>query len=306
MPNLFVLGAPKCGTSSLYFYLRQHPDIFMPRRELHYFGEDLVLRNKGRLSLEEYLAFFDDAGSERYRGEVAIWYLFSATAAAEIVAASPDARCIVMVRNPVDMIHSLHSEFLYQGDEDIADFGAALDAEADRARGERIPARCNTPWALQYRAVARFSTQVERCYEMLGKERVHVVLTDDLATDTASARRDVLRFLELDEHIELKSPEVVNSNKEVRSPALRQFLRRPPAPLRKLGHMVVRNPMSRRALGQKLTTFNTTQTTRAPMDADLRRRLQAEFADDVERLGTLIGRDLSAWSQPVAAKQPAD
>ena len=100
MPNLFILGAPKSATSSLFLYLQQHPDIFMWHKETHYFGRDLAFKNKERMSLDGYLSLYDDAGSERYRGDGAIWYLFSKRAAEEIAAASPDARCIVLLHDP--------------------------------------------------------------------------------------------------------------------------------------------------------------------------------------------------------------
>ncbi len=297
MPNLFILGAPKCATSALWHYLRQHPDIYMWRKEMHYFGQDLVFKNKPRMTLDTYLGHYKDAGAERYRGDCAIWYLYSTTAAAEIAAASPEARCIVLLRDPVDMLYSLHSEFLYQGDEDIVDFAGALAAEEDRRLGKRIPPMCPTPWALQYRQVARFSEQLARYRAIFGKKRIHVVLYDDLAADTAGVYRDVLRFLEIDETFQPAFP-VVNANTVVRSGAFRQFLRHPPRPVRAVGRLAVRNQKTRWAMGRRLLELNTVQVSRPPLDPVLRRRLQVDFAVEIAQLEEQIGRDLSVWMAP--------
>ncbi len=296
MPNLFILGAPKCATSSLFTYLSQHPDIFMWRKEMHYFGRDLVFNNKERMTPEHYLSHYDEATTERYRGDGAIWYLFSKRAAEEIAAASPEARYIVLVRNPVDMLYSLHSEFIFQGGEDLTDFAEALDAEEDRRNGKRIPPSCPTPWALQYREVARFGEQLARYRAVLEAKRLHVILYDDLAADTPGVYRDVLRFLEIDDTFQPEFPRV-NPNTVVRSSRMRQFLRHPPKPLRAVGRVAVRNQATRWALGRRLMALNTVQVPRAPIDPAVRRRLQIDLAPDVAWLGEQIGRDLSSWTE---------
>jgi hypothetical protein len=294
-PNLYILGAPKCATSAVFIYLAQHPDIFMARKEMHYFGRDLVFANKQRMSLEDYLGHYDEASTERYRGDGAIWYLFSKEAAEEIAAASPDARYIVLVRNPVDMLHSLHSEFLFQGAEDLTDFGEALGAEEDRLHGKRIPPTCNIPWALQYRAVARVGEQLARYRAALETKRLHVILYDDLTADTPGVYRDVLRFLEIDDTFQPEFPRV-NPNTVVRSSKMRDFMRHPPKPLRAVGRLAVRNQTTRWALGNRLVALNTVHTTRSPVDAALRRQIQADLAGDIALLGDQIGRDLSSWT----------
>lgn len=295
MPNLFILGAPKCATSALFIYLAQHPDIFMGRKEMHYFGRDLVFANKERMTLEHYLSHYDEASTERYRGDGAIWYLFSKHAAEEIAAASPQARYLVLVRNPVDMLHSLHSEFPFQGAEDLTDFAEALGAEEDRRNGKRIPPSCNIPWALQYREVARVGEQLARYRAVLEAKRLHVVLYDDLAADTPGVYRDLLRFLEIDDTFQPEFPRV-NPNTVVRSSRMRDFMRHPPKPVRALGRLAVRNQTTRWALGNRLVALNTVRTPRAPVDPALRRQLQADLAPDIAWLGEQIGRDLSSWT----------
>ena len=227
-PNLFLVGAPKSGTTALATYLGEHPDVFMAPWELNFFGTDLSFRTStgapSRIRLEDYLSTFSSHGAQRYRGDHSVFYLYSGDSH-EIRAFAPDARIVIILRNPVDQMYSEHSELLYQGDEDIPDFATALEAEKkDRALGRRIPAGCRKPFALQYRAVARYHDQVERYLKTFGPARVCVVVHDDLARDTAGEHRRVLEFLQVDPQHE---PEfrVVNPNKAVRSATLRDVLR---------------------------------------------------------------------------------
>src|SRR5262245_21415535 len=95
-PDFFVVGAPKCGTTALDAYLKQHPDIFIPaRKELHYFGSDLAFLKAPRISLEEYLTQFGPAQDQRRVGETSVWYLYSQQAAAEISKFCREAQVII-------------------------------------------------------------------------------------------------------------------------------------------------------------------------------------------------------------------
>ena len=161
-PNLFIVGAPKCGTTSLDNYLRQHPDVFMsPKKEPHYFGSDLYAPRFIR-DWETYRVLFSGATDEAVVGEASVWYLYSQNAAREIHSVCPNAKIIIMLRNPVDQMHSLHSQRLYSGLETIRDFEDALAAEADRKRGQRIPPHAHPVEGLFYGDVASYAYQVER------------------------------------------------------------------------------------------------------------------------------------------------
>src|SRR5438034_3527344 len=114
IPGFFIVGAPKCGTTAMNDYLAGHPDIFMAKKEIHYFGSDLEIKQK-KLSGEEYLDFFKEGEHKYIVGESSVWYLYSKNAAAEIKAFSPGAKIIIMLRNPVDMLPSLHSQHIFDG-----------------------------------------------------------------------------------------------------------------------------------------------------------------------------------------------
>ena len=126
-PDFFIVGAPKCGTTAMYEWLQAHPDVFVPVKEIHYFGRDLAHR-RPEVSAARYAELYEGVG-ERIAGDVAVWYLLSESAAEEIHALNPDARIIIMLRRPAEMLHSLHSQLVYSGDEDIEDFEEALAAD---------------------------------------------------------------------------------------------------------------------------------------------------------------------------------
>ncbi len=297
-PNLFMVGAPKSGTTAFATYLNEHPDIFVADKELNYFSFDLdfctMKGEKWRITPEAYRAWFSGQRDIRYRGDHSVFYLYSKRAATEINDFAPESRIIIMLRNPVDQMHSQHSEMLYQGVEDIGDFGQALDAEADRMQGRRVPPRCQKVFGLFYRDLARYHDQVDRYFTVFGRDRVRVMLYDDMVEGAAGAYGATLRFLGVDDAF---APEfaVVNSNKVVRSTLAREFLRRAPTGARRLGRLLVRNEGDRAALRRRLHAMNTQQRPRPPVNAELRRQLVAEFEPEVRRLETLLDRDLARW-----------
>ena len=295
-PDFFIVGAFKAGTTSLYEYLRQHPGVFMPfHKEPMYFGADLDARYR-RMTEAEYLGLFADARADQRVGEASPWYLYSTSAAAEIQAFSPGAQAIVMLRNPVDVMYAQHSQLLFNQREDLADFADALAAEPDRRAGRRIPRGALRREALFYRHSVGFADQLQRYLNIFGPERVHVIVHEDLRDDPAAVVRDTFAFLGVDQDVAVNLA-VQNANRRPRSGLLQRLIFQPPGPLRAVVPALRRLPLVHR-LRDALVTANSRPEARAPMDPDLRRRLTAELAPEVHRLGRLIGRDLSTWSEP--------
>jgi len=294
-PDFFIVGAPKSGTTALYEYLRQHPDVFMSDpKEPNYFGADLERRRTPRIGLDEYLSYFAAAGDAKRIGEASVRYLHSRTAASEIAEFAPHARAIIMLRDPVEMMYAMHGELVYIGAEDITDFAAALRAEEDRRQGRRIPPGANKPAALQYRDSARFAEQVDRYFAALGRDRVLVLIYDDFRDDTPGTYRRVLEFLGVDPSF-VPNMAVVNPSKQPRSRLLTRLISSPPGWVRRIAAAVL-PPRQRKRLFRRALALNSRTAPRQPLDPQLRARLRAEFAPEVRRLGELIGRDLSAWS----------
>ncbi|HET6744688.1 MAG TPA: sulfotransferase [Candidatus Limnocylindria bacterium] len=293
-PDFFIVGAPKCGTTAMYSYLQAHPQVFMPfHKEPLYFGADLH-RRYGQLSEGQYLHLFADARPDQRAGEASAWYLYSTSAAAEIEAFAPNADIVVMLRNPVDVMYAQHSQLLFNRTEDIVDFGEALEAEADRRAGRRLPPGPLRPENLFYRDMVRFADQLERYVARFGQDRVHVIVHDDLLADTPGEYRRLLRFLKVDPDFR-PAFELKNTNKRPRFAGLQQLIYAPPGPLRKLGPQLRRSRLAH-ALRDAVVALNSRGEPRQEMDPALRARLTEDLRPDVERLGALIGRDLSSWS----------
>ena len=198
-----------------------------------------------------------------------------------------------MLRNPVEMLYSLHSQFLYNGNENISDFRSALDAENDRKRGLRIPESVIHVAGLFYRETVKYSEQVERYFRVFGRENVHVIIYDDFARDTAAVYRKTCDFLGVSNNF-TPDVRVINPNKKVRSKVLRRFLTKPPSWSRKVGSLFVPRHL-RDSLRKTLSQFNMQYIPRAPMEAELRRELAREFIPEIKKLSALLDKDLSRW-----------
>jgi hypothetical protein len=309
-PNFFIVGAPKCGTTSLWSYLKGHPEIYMsPLKEIYFFDTDLwekrperpwALLNEGRApSLEQYLGCFAAAGEQKRIGEATPSYLRSLHAPNGIKAFNPRAQIIIMVRNPVDMMYSLHSQarrhsFAWNRSAGSAgesvellpidDFEAAM--EADSKRPDRQ--------VRGYRNFANFPEQVQRYFDLFGRENVHTIIYDDLKKSSAVVGQETLRFLGVRPDLAAEFP-LANPNQQVRNVRLQTILVRQPRALRVMSRALIPRWL-RSQIQRGLSSSNVIVRPRPPMNAELRRRLQKEFEPMVEQLSTLLGRDLSGWS----------
>jgi Sulfotransferase family len=279
----------------MFDYLSVHPDVFTPqRKEPSYFAADLDTGTRGdsryfTRDRDDYLALFDEGGSAKRVGEGSVWYLYSEVAAAKIKEFAPQARIIVMLRNPVEMAYSLHAQRLVSGAEDIGSFEEALATEGERAEGRRIPRTAFVVKGLLYRQVVRYAAQVRRYFEVFGRDQVLVLFFEDFTADPAAAYRQVCEFLEIDpSHV--PSFERVNQNTVVRSSLVRDLVRFHP----RVPRWKVLEPLRRRLRAHKRALLKANQkvASRQTLPPALRKRLEAEFIPDVEELGRLVGRDL--------------
>jgi hypothetical protein len=298
-PGFFIVGAPKAGTSSMAHYLRQHPGLFLPdRKDVPFFGSDLDYR-RPRPSAPEYLAQFDAAGEGVLAGDACTSYLQSRLAAEEIHEFDPAARIVVMLREPVAAMRSMHGHLCYLRSEDIEDFGAALAAEAERAEGRRLPSGVRLVGDLQYRDVFTYAPKVARYLDLFGPDRVLVLLFDDLRADPLGAARRVYEFLGVDPAF-VPDLEVVNARKGTRLGWLHSLAMNPPERLLRLFNRLTPSALHGRLI-PFLTRLNTRAAAAPEFDPGLRRELEAEAEPDLEELSELIGRDLSAWRGMVPA-----
>ena len=288
-------------------FLGAHPEIFMARKEMHVFGSDLQFAPQFyRRNLAEYAKEFHGWKDQRFAGEASVWYLLSQTAADQIHWFNPEARILIMLREPVEMMYSLYHQFRYDGNEHLPTFEEALAAEDDRRAGRCIGRQAYLPQGLLYREAARYTEQVRRYFQIFGRERVHVILYDDFAADTAGAYRRTLKFFGVNSTDFQPEFKTINANKSVRSSALRAVLRDP---------RVLRAAVASRSfipnfvftamqqVEARLREFNSTPKKRDPLAPELRARLKREFAPEVERLSELLEINLSRWTEDPAPSQ---
>jgi hypothetical protein len=305
-PNFFLVGAPKCGTTSMSVYLSKHPQVcFASPKEPLYFGSDLDHAWRIR-SLDAYRGHFSAWAEQTAVGEGTVWYLYSRNAAQEIKAFSPEARIIVMLRNPVDMLHSLFLQFRVTCNESIPRFEDALAAQHRRVAGIDVPPEAHFPGGLQYYAIARYAEQLERYFRAFGRQAVLVILFEDFVANTADVFRRVLEHLNLETSF---VPEFTheNASREVLHPRLNRWIRKPPNVISGLSNRIPPGPPRdhlKRIYGnvRSLLLYRLSQhqkRTRPPLA--VRQRIIDALGNDIHRLETLLEVDLGHWLTASAA-----
>jgi hypothetical protein len=286
-PNFFIVGAPKCGTTSLAAWLADHREVFISSaKEPHFFNTDHRMAFN---SLASYERLFEQA-TERHVavGEASVWYLYSSDAVANILDYNPDARFIVMLRNPADMAPSLHEELVFTGREDVEEFSLAWRLQQRRQLGENLPRMVGEPKFLQYGAICSLGAQLDRLYQRVPQERVKVILLEDVMRDSRRAYLSILNFLGVGDDRRSEFP-ILNRAKTRRWPGLLP-----------VAWITVR---AKKALGiekglglwTRVDALNRVERSRRSIDTAAASMLRNYFSSDVERLQQLIGRNLDHW-----------
>lgn len=306
-PTFFVIGAPKCGTSALCYYLSQHRSVFfsVPKEPAFWCDEDPLLRRQTRVTtIDAYLQLFSGAGAAHLAvGEGSTAYLSSRSAVANIVQFNSDARFIIMLRNPVEMAPAWHRELLFNLDEDLDDFEEAWNLQESRRHGNDIPRGCRSARFLQYGEMGMYSSQVERCMATAAPGRVMIVLFDDFVAHTQDVYRQALRFLELPDDGRAEFPRVREAQVH-RFRLLARLLLKPPAavasPIAWIRRAAERNECSLPGLMSKLVRV---KRPRKPLRPEFAEELRRYFQSDIERLALLIKRDLSHWLDQLGERE---
>jgi hypothetical protein len=304
VPDFFIVGHPKCGTTALYEMLKLHPQIHMPAlKEPVFFADELprrAHRYRAPATLEEYLALFDAASPEQRTGEASASYLWSSTAADNIARLRPDARIIAVLREPASFLRSLHLQCLQSRYETERDLRKALSLEESRRRGRRIPRRSRWPQVLLYSEHVRYVEQLRRYRERFAPERMLVLIYDDFRRENEATVRSVLRFLEVDDAAPIEELEA-NPTVRVRSARLDDMVhsvsvgtgplsRAVKAPMKALLPAELR----RRAL--RATRRRVLHGAPPPPDDRLMLELRRRFRPEVVAASEYLGRDLvSLW-----------
>lgn len=288
-PNLFIVGAPKCGTTALAAWLAEHPQVFMSAtKEPHHFSTDYQLMP----SREAYEALFAGATSaDRYRCEASVWSMYSPTAVPNMLAYAPDARFIAMVRNPVEIAPSTHRQQCFNSNELVTDFDKALDLNDARLTGSTTGVASGyPPDHLAYFHSCALGWQLKRLLDRVPKQQLHVVIYDDLKADPRRVYDKVLEFLDV-------SPFAPSEFRRINVAKERRFVALDRA-VRALGHLKARSGIRVRfGVLAALRKWNRKRAENVEIGPALRQRLVDGFRRDIDELQVLLGRDLSHWTR---------
>lgn len=299
-PNFFIVGAPKSGTTALSEYLKTHPDVcFSHPKEPHFFATDLP-RYRAADTLPEYLRLFGNsvptsAARPTRVGEGSVYYLYSEVALDAIARFADDPKVIVLLRNPVELVYSLHAQLLYNRDEDEPDFAKAWSLVQKRKAGQRIPRYCRDPKILFYDEIGKLGHQLARLEEILPETARKVIFFEDFVRETASVYREVLDFLGLDDDGRIRF-ERVNANRSHAIGWLGTLTEHPPKPLVATA-MTLKNWLGFEQMNvlSTLAAWNRRTAPRNALPESLQRELVHVYMDDIRALERLTGRDLSHW-----------
>lgn len=318
LPNMvFIVGGPRCGTTTLSSWLKQQPEICFPFvKEPHFFAQyDLTAMSDEaarELTEREFLdRFFSQCeGQGKQAGlDGSVSYLYMPERLVPALKMWPNAKFIIAVRDPMSMIPSLHQRLRVTGDEDIASFEKAWDAVPDRAAGRRIPSSCLEPRWLRYDEGGKLGTYTERMFDLIGRERCFVSVFDDLVSDSPAHYRRLIDFLGFQpvDGIELKSK---REGQSFRYFWLQRLLKRPPKFAR--GYLAGRHFAQREktldgdgrkdsvtdkvfSIRKRLLRWNKIPAVKMPIPVRVQQEIRAALKDDIAHLGRLLGRDLSHW-----------
>jgi hypothetical protein len=307
MPDFFIVGHAKSGTTALYEMLRSHPQIFMPEsKEPWYFATDMRRRfnppgpDRAPETVEEYLELFAPAQPGQRVGEASSCYLWSRTAAANIAEARPDARLIAILREPASFLRSLHLQLLQTHVEDRKDLRKAMSLEAARREGRRIPRRSQRPQLLQYADHVRYTEQLRRYHELFGREQLLVLIYEDFRRDNEGAVRAVQRHLDVDDSQPIERLDA-NPTIMIRSQGLDELVHsvsvgRQPVARAAQATMKTLTPRTLRRRVLRLTQRHVVYGQAPPPDERLMAELRGRFRGEVEAVSEYLGRDLvSLW-----------
>jgi Sulfotransferase domain len=280
-PNFFILGAARCGTTSLWSYLRQHPDIFLPlvKEPMLFCASFQFTKN-----CAEYFTLFDDVTTERMVGEASHGYMSDPSAAPLLKLLFPSARFVVTLRHPADRAHSLYHLMRRLGFERHASFEEALRAEEDRFHSATFRRRCpHFPYNYFYFHSGLFGEQIERYFALFDPEQFHFITLDRLVSDPGLTLSGIYRFLGV-------SPEFLpdlrvfqRGNRTVRFPLIHWIWRTQiTRACSLLGLQRLNLPMER-----VLLRLNTTSV--SPMKPATRSQLVDRYGPDLLKLYQLTG-----------------
>ncbi len=273
-PNLFIVGAGRAGTTSLWHYLGRHPDIFMAEiKEPYFFTEELPTFQPAVTTEDEYLRLFAGARGARWIGEATPTYLRDPKAPGKIHAVSPEARILVLVRDPIDRAWSSYWHARRYGVE-------------KRPFDEALPDRSLTPESPSFYIRGSLYVEGLERYRAFFGDQVRVLVFEELFADVPGGMRSLFEWLDVAPGPAADLvPLVLNAYSRPRNRAATRFYSG--RAVRFLAKRAI--PVS---LHHRLARLALVHDEKPPVPAHLRERLAGVFAADVRALEEILGRRL--------------
>jgi len=221
-----------------------------------------------------------------------VWYLSSTRAAKEIYDFNPNARIIISLRHPVDLLHSLHGRAMLGGDEPVTDFVDAINMSNDERAASTYGLTRRFKYGFNYRNAVDFPAQIKHFLNLFGYDQVHFVLLEDIQTTTAETYQNILKFLDVDPSFKAQF-KIVNAHRSVKYHRLLRIIKSQ-SPLRRHLTNKIPHPIRKKLLN-KIFLAVTTDAPRQAIDPEIRRKLTLEHTEKIEHLSKIINRDLSHW-----------
>lgn len=289
-PNFFVVGAAKSGTTSLWMYLKQHPDVFMPEtinlKEPAYFCHLYGVKD-----YKKYISIFEKAKGIKAIGEASHAYLSSPESASWIKEFNPLAKIIIILRNPVERAYSLYNWMISEGYEWVFPFEKALAIEEKRLQDEKFQHNNPEYWYnYLYFNSGLYSKQIKRYFNVFPKEQIRIFLFEDLRENPIGLTQQIYNFLGVDPSFIPNNTKIYNSKKTPKFVRLQFFCKQKLYQyLRKM-----RIPKSRK-IQSKTLQLNCSIGKNEKINLKTRKKLQFWYEKDIKETADLINRDLEHW-----------
>ncbi|MCP5061606.1 MAG: sulfotransferase domain-containing protein [Ignavibacteriae bacterium] len=289
-PEFLIIGAAKSGTTSLYYYLKQHEQIFMSSvKEPNYFAliDNLIYRNgtvgKGYeqgfcFTKEEYLKLFENAKPNQLCGEASPIYLYNENTALNIYNYNPNMKLIAILRNPVERAFSNFKYHLKADLEKTKNFEKALDLEENRKREKWW-------WGYYYFEAGLYYKQLKRYYDIFPHENIKVVLFDGFTKSPKIKLNEIFNFLGVAPRLEIQNKEKMNKSYYPRFLLLEK--------IRRLG--IYKKYLSNKLPESVKCFIRSYNKTEKELNGVLSLKLLNLYKEDIIRLQELIQYDLSCW-----------
>lgn len=302
--DFFIAGAPKSGTTALYAYLSTHPDIFLPEhKEPSFFAEDYPNLGGRLKTLAVYEKLYQNH-DKKIAGDCSVCYLGSNTAPGAIYRYNPKAKIILLLRHPVNLFISEHSQLRYSFYEDIENPFEAWQLQEKRRNGQCIPGICREPATLQYKKVCTHGKNLKKYLALFPRDAVLVLFFDDFVNAPDAAYQTALKFLGVQHDGRTDFPKV-NVAKQHKRGWLARWLISPPGifgTVHAKARQVIATSDSRliksiEKTARTLAQGNSTPKASAALSGTQYNIILSELLDDIDLLSDLTGRDLSHWKK---------